>query len=178
MQGARPRPRPLPRPLPRPRAAGIGTNETANGATSDGTGVGRSTTGTDTGGTRARTAAGGGATRSGDGGSSDLAGTPCATRAARAKRRAIPAGAASASGSCRLQVVHASQALADQIELAKVVPPHPDQQLGVRETICLHVSGEVTARGLACRHQARLVSVLLYHQASTIVRCLHNNRSN
>ncbi len=70
----------------------------------------------------------------------------------------------------RLEVVHASRALDEQAELARVVHHHLDQPLGVRETTCRHVSGEATAQELACRHQARLVSVLPNRQVSTIAQ--------
>ena len=71
----------------------------------------------------------------------------------------------------QLEVVHASRVLADQAEPAKAEPHRLDQQLGVQETTCLHVSGEAEVQELACSRQAKRVSVLLNRQASAIAQC-------
>ena len=71
----------------------------------------------------------------------------------------------------QLEVVHASRVLADQAEQANAEPHRLDQQLGVQETTCLHVSGEAEVQELACRHQAKLVSVSLNRQASVVAQC-------
>ena len=68
--------------------------------------------------------------------------------------------------------MHASRVLAGQAEPAKAGPHRLDQQLGVQETICLHASDEAEVQELACRHQAKLVSVSLNRWAEAVAPCV------